>query len=66
VTLMQHNLPSHPNELMFRYYELNLYERIENDIFLMNCYGDLCIIPDNLFSKSKIDQIDWWIKEGMK
>ena len=64
VTLMQHHIPSHPNERMFRYYEMNLHERIENDLFLINCYGDLSIIPDNLFSKSKIDQIDWWIKEG--
>ena len=66
VTLMQHHIPQHANERMFRYYELNLYERVENDIFLINCYGDLSIIPDNLFSKSKIDQIDWWIKKGMK
>ena len=66
VTLMQHHLAHHANEKMFRYYELNLHERIENDIFLINCYGDLAIIPDNLFSHPKIDQIDWCIKEGMK
>jgi len=66
VTLMQHHLPQHANERMFRYFELLLYERVENDIFLINCYGDLSIIPDILFSQSKINQIDTWIKEGMK
>ncbi|MCP4457652.1 MAG: hypothetical protein GY816_06450 [Cytophagales bacterium] len=66
VTLFQHHLEHHANEMMYRYYELNLFERIGDDILLMNCYGDFCLIPDNMFSVSKLSQIAWWIKEGIK
>ena len=66
VTLMINNLSQANNEMIFRYYELNLYQRTGNDIFLMNLYGHLCFIPDNLFPHSKYRRIIGWIEEGMK